>query len=73
MELEGRNFKGNRTYVYRDRQAVFQIHRWIETTPNRNDSSSPYIVGEWSVAERPGLPRRIRGPAGPRRDPHLAL
>ncbi|HWG43175.1 MAG TPA: hypothetical protein VN688_10350 [Gemmataceae bacterium] len=35
----------------RDRQVVFQFHRWIEATPIVPDGQ-PVPIGEWSVADR---------------------
>jgi len=35
----------------RDRQVVFQFHRWVESTPIVPDGE-PVSIGEWSIADR---------------------
>ena len=50
QDLEDNKYSGQnaRVSVAKDRQTVFQIHKWLEST----DVPARVPVGEWSVAER---------------------
>jgi hypothetical protein len=49
-----KDYKGqNATYVpQKDRQAVFQMHKWLERMPLPNNPKAIEEIGEWVVAER---------------------
>ncbi len=44
-------YTGQNAGVSKDRQAVFQIHKWLEST-DENPTANALTIGEWSVAER---------------------
>jgi hypothetical protein len=79
-----KDYKGqNANYtVQKDRQAVFQIHKWLESTWMPNNDRETVEIGEWVVAERVpvfrgeylGRSQRVQVPAWrPTRDAFVLL
>jgi hypothetical protein len=79
-----KDYKGqNANYVVqKDRQAVFQIHKWLESTLMPNNPRETVEIGEWVIAERVpvfrgeyvGRHQRVQVPAWrPTRDAFVLL